>query len=118
MVQKDNKFYLEYEAFVNARHENLDKFTEIILEENRMLQDLLALYSKTLPLGMLDHFREEKPENKYLQGIDEIRMKMKLFDYFAKQGSEKLIQLKNELKKITDEFINKYPHIQSEVTNG
>ncbi|MQG23775.1 MAG: hypothetical protein FI686_02810 [SAR202 cluster bacterium] len=72
------------------------KLIDIIQLENRQLLELLRLYNSIVPIKMLELMKEEKPELKMFQNVDELSMKAELYKITKEKNKKFIINLFDE----------------------
>ena len=74
------------------------KLIDIIQLENRQLLELLRLYNSIVPIKMLELMKEEKPELKMFQNVDELSMKAELYKIRKEKNKKFIMNLFDEKK--------------------
>ncbi len=74
------------------------KLIDIIQLENRQLLELLRLYNSIVPIKMLELMKEEKPELKMFENVDELSMKADLYKIIKEKNKKIIMNLFDEKK--------------------
>ena len=75
-----------------------EKLINIIQIENRQLVELLNLYHSIVPIKMLEMLKDENPESKMLENVDELSMKSDLYNIRREKNKKMIMNLFDEKK--------------------
>jgi hypothetical protein len=75
-----------------------EKLINIIQLENRQLVELLNLYHSIVPIKMLEMLKDENPESKMLENVDELSMKSDLYNIRREKNKKMIMNLFDEKK--------------------